>query len=221
MNQGNIGFLESTGEILVTLDCETVVMPAGRNTLNAVRAYLESLALANQRVLAEFSVDGFAVDLSLPLDKLSFRRVDAVTVPLDELPLVLLATAGNQLNRVRASVEAALTLVLINDASKSRELWWNIVSQLKEPVLTLSLMPENICQSCCGTSLQKLRRWQLEQIAVVVQRVEKACDTRDNIRISDALESLVLPWLDKLGEHIRLWHDAMQAGMRLGMHKRP
>lgn len=218
MNHVNFGLLEAAGEIPVTLDCETVLLPAGRRSLTSIRSYLETLALANQRVLAEFAVDGCPLDLSLPLDQRTFCRVDAVTIPLNELPLLLLTTAGQQVDRARVSVETALTLVLINNPATARELWWSLAGQLKEPVLTLSLMPENICRLCCGTSFDKLRRWQLEQIAVIVRRVDAACESQDNIRLSDALENLVLPWLDQLGEHIRLWHDATQAGARLGIN---
>jgi hypothetical protein len=217
MSYANSTFVGSAGEILVTLDCETVVLPTGRNSLGAIRCYLDSLALASQRVLAEFAVDGCAVDPALPLDKLSFRRVDALTVPLNELPLLLLTTAGQQVDRAHATVDAALTLVLINNPATARELWWKIACQLKEPVLTLSLMPEDLCERCCGTSFHKLRQWQLEQVAMIVRRVDEACDSQDNIKLSDALEKLVLPWLDKLGEHVRLWQAATQAGARLGI----
>jgi hypothetical protein len=194
-----------------------MVLPTGRNSLGAIRSYLESVALANQRVLAEFAVDGCAVNLSMPLNNLSFRRVDAITVPLSEMPLLLLTTAGQQVDRARGSVEAALTLVLINSPTKASELWWHIAWQLKEPVLTLSLMPEHLCQTWFGASFQKLRRWQLEQIAIIVQRVDEACESQNNIYLSDALENLVLPWLDKLNEHIQLWLEAAQAGARLKM----
>jgi hypothetical protein len=216
MNHENIGFAASTEEIMVTLDCETVVLPAGRHSLVSIRTYLEFLALSCQRVLGEVVVDGNPVDLSQPQDRRSFRRVDAITIPLTELPLLLLATAGQQVSRARASVEAALTLVLINDPSRARELWWTVASQLKEPVLTLSLMPEHLCQLWCGTTFGKLRRWQLEQVSLLLRRVDEACDLQDNIQLSDALEKVVLPWLDKLGEHIRLWHEATLAGTRLG-----
>jgi hypothetical protein len=216
MNHENIGFVASTGEIMVTLDCETVVLPAGRHSLISIRTYLEFLALSCQRVLGEFVVDGNPVDLTQPPEDRMFRRVDAITIPLGELPLLLLTTAGQQVCRARASVETALTLVLINDHLKARELWWSVAGQLKEPVLTLSLMPEHLCQAWCGTTFGKLRRWQLEQVSLLLRRVDEACDLQDNIQLSDALERLVLPWLDKLGEHIRLWRDATLAGTRLG-----
>jgi hypothetical protein len=218
MNYANSGFAGPSGEIQVTLDGETVGLPAGRNSLNAIRAYLETLALAGQRVLSVFSVDGGLVNLALPLiDCGTFCRVEAETISLEELPLLLLTTAGQQVDRARASVEAALTLVLINNSSTARELWWKVACQLKEPVLTLSLMPENLCRLCCGTTFHKLRRWQLEQIAVIVRKVDAACDSQDNIQLSDALEKLVLPWLEKLGEHVQLWHEATLAGARLGI----
>ena len=220
MNNHKSGSSESGGEVTVTLDCEAVLVPAGRVSLTSIRSYLETLALANQRVLAEVSVDGCPLDLSLPLDQRAFSRIDALTIPLQELPLLLLTTAGHQVRRARESVEAALTLVLINTPATAREVWWNLAAQLKEPVLTLSLMPENVCRRCCGTAFDQLRRWQLEQIAVIMRRVDDACESQDNIELSDALEKFVLPWLDQLAEHIQLWHHATEAGLRLGIATR-
>lgn len=217
MNDANSEIAESAWEIVVTLDSVTVALPAARKSLKAIRSYLESLALASQRILGEFAVDGCAVDLSQPLSKQFFCRVDATTVSLNELPLLLLHTAGQQASRARAAVEAALTLVLINTPGTARELWWQVASQLTEPVLTLSLMPEDLCQLSCGTTFHQVRRWQLEQISRIVRRVDAACEDQDNIRLSDALEKLVLPWLDRLTEHIQIWHAATQAGTRLAM----
>jgi hypothetical protein len=211
----------ATGEVVVTLDCDQVAVPSGRRSLSSIRSHLETLALARQRVLAEFSVDGAPVDLALPMETLSFRRIDAVTIPLEEFPLLVLVTAARQVARVRAAVESSLTLVLINNPANARELWWNIAAQIKEPVLTLSLMPENYCRHCCGTTFDKLRRWQLEQIALIIRRVDGHCDGPDNIALSDALEKLVVPWLDVLSQHISLWHEAAEAGTRLGIRISP
>jgi len=210
------GAVCSAGEIIVTLDCETIALPAGRNSINSIRSYLESIALASRRILGELIVDGQPADLCQPISDAPFRRVDALTIPLGGLPVLLLATARQQTERVRAAVEDSLTLVLINNPSNARELWWNIAGQLKEPVLTLSLMPEHLCQLWCGTTFHKLRQWQLEQISLIMQRVDAACTVDDNIRLSDALENLVLPWLDRLQEHIQLWQEAARAGARLG-----
>ena len=218
MNNANAEFGRAAETVLVRLDHEPVVVPAGRHSLNAIRAYLETLALAEQRVLAIFAVNGQSVNLALPLvGHGTFNRIDAETIRLEELPLLLLTSAGQQADRVRESVEAALTLVLINKPPVARELWWKIACQLKEPVLTLSLMPEDFCQHSCGTTFHKLRRWQLEQIAAIVRKVDVACDSKDNIKVSDALEQLVLPWLQNLSENIRLWHEATLAGKQLAI----
>ena len=160
MNHENIGSVASTGEIMVTLDCETVVLPAGRHSLGAIRSYLEFLALSGQRVLGQFMVDGNALDLAQRPEDRPFRRVDAITLPLSEMPLLLLVTASQQVSRARAAVENVMTLVLINDPANARELWWTVASQLKDPVLTLSLMPEDLCQS-----LVRHHLWQTAPLA--------------------------------------------------------
>jgi len=216
MNNANAGFGRTADAVVVTLDNTTVVPPAGRISLNSIRAYLETLALANQRVLSVLTINGARVNPTLPLiypDPVI--HIGAETIPLEQLPLLLLTTAGQQTDHARESVEAALTLVLINKPATARELWWKIASLLKEPVLTLSLMPEDFCQLSCGNTFHKLRRWQLQQVAALVRQVDAVCETKDNLKLSDTLEHQVLPWLQSLGENIRLWHDATQAGTRL------
>lgn len=214
MHNANTGPAKSSRELLVTLDSIPVALPFGRRSLNSVRSYLESVALANQRLLGELLVDGQGVDLTLPLGDIAFHRVDAATVALTDAPVLLLSRAEHQVRQAASAVQGALTLVLINSPGTARELWWKLAAQLKEPVVTLSLLPENLCEHWCGTTFQKLRRWQLEQVAMLVNRVDMACDTGDTIQISDALEKNVLPWLQNLGEHIHLWRESILAGAR-------
>jgi hypothetical protein len=191
MNNANAGFGQTTGTILVTLDHELVVLPAGRHSLDAIHAYLETLALAEQRVQAVFAVNSHAVNLARPLvHREAVSCINAETILLEELPLLLLTTAGQQADHAHEAVETALILVLINQPATARELWWQLACQLKEPVLTLSLMPEDLCQNCCGTTFYRLRQWQLEQIATIVCQVDGTCDSKDNIKLSDALEKL-------------------------------
>ncbi|HEY2328347.1 MAG TPA: hypothetical protein VGI63_00865 [Verrucomicrobiae bacterium] len=205
-------------KIEVTLDGEPIMLPAGRNTLNSIRGHLEMLTLSQQRILSVFAVDGQSLNLALPLiGGGGFSRVNAESVVLLELPLLLLTTAQQQVGRAHESVEVAVTLVLINDAPTARELWWDIARQLKEPVLTLSLMPENVRRLCGSVSFDQLHNWQLKQIATIVREVDSVCETMDTVKISDALENRVLPWLDKLGELIQLWHETTLAGSRLGI----
>jgi hypothetical protein len=149
---------ETRDEVEITLDGLPVGLPSGCRSLNAIRCRLETLALERQRILCSLNVDGQPVNLALPLlDQGTCRRVEAGTVALEETPVLLLTKALQQTAHAREYVETALTLVLINDGQVAREVWWNLASVLKEPVLTLSLLPENICQPVDNrTSLAQL-----------------------------------------------------------------
>ncbi len=216
MKEPNPAFIITGEKIVVTLDGETVNLPAGRHSLNSIRSLLEALALEKQRVLSVLAVDGQAANLALPLvADGGFCRVAAESIALVELPLLLLTTAQQQVDSARESVETAVTLVLINNPVTARELWWDIARQLKEPVLTLSLMPESTCKLCGNVSFDRLRKWQLEQIAAIIHEVDKACDFLDSLKISDALENRVLPWLQKLDELIQLWLAVVSSGYQL------
>jgi len=196
-----------------------VDLPAGRLSLNSIRCFLETSALKRQRVLAVLAVDGQPANLALPLpDAAGVSRVDAESIALDELPLLVLTTAQQQVERARESVETAVTLVLINRPAAARELWWSLACQLKEPILTLSLMPGKVCRLCGDVAFDQLRKWQLEQIAAIVREVDAACDSQDTVKISDALENRVLNWLRKLDEMIHLWFSAVSAGYQLGIN---
>ena len=212
---------EARDEVEITLDGLPVGWPSGYRSLNAIRCRLETLALERHRILYSLSIDGQPANLALPLlNQRIFCRVEAGTVALEETPVLLLTKALQQTAHARECVETALTLVLINDGQVAREVWWNLASVLKEPVLTLSLLPENICQpSDNRTPLAQLRKWQLEQIAAVIRDVDEACHSEDTIPLSNALENRVLPWLQNLGELISLWHETFLAGSRLGISR--
>ena len=72
----------------------------------------------------------------------------------------------------------------------ARELWWNLARQLKEPVLTLSLLPDNACGPANGrASLTQLRKWQLEQIAAIIKDVDAVSVGRHHPTFQRAGES--------------------------------
>lgn len=219
MDNASFESADANDEIAISLDGMPVEIPSERNSLNSIRCYLETLALEKQRVLCALIVDGRATNLALPLtNSKTFSRVDAESVALDESFVLVLKTALQQAEHARECVETALTLVLINDSNVARELWWNLARQLKEPVLTLSLLPDHICGPANGRApLRQLRKWQLEQVAVIIREVDQACNVSDTIQISNALERRVLPWLQKLSELIKLWHETVMAGSRLGI----
>src|SRR5260221_14771673 len=79
----------STGATLeVMLDGQPVVLPAQRRSLAAIRSYLETLALEQQRLLFSFRVDGARVNLSAMLPTHSqFAKIEAETIDLTQVPL--------------------------------------------------------------------------------------------------------------------------------------
>ena len=210
---------QTAGQFVVTLDGEALQLPAGRHSLNSIRSFLEMRALEKQRVLSVLFLDGEPVNLNLLFANTNGgSRIEAESISLNQLPLLLLNNAQAQVCSVREAVETAISLVLINSPSIACEVWWNIACQLKEPVLTLSLMPLGVCKACSNTSFDQLRKWQLEQIAAIVKEMDVVCQSLDTLKISDALENRVLNWLTKLDELIRLWLNALSAGYQLGVN---
>jgi hypothetical protein len=204
----------------ISLDGRPVTLPMDKSApLNFVRCHIEALALTRHRVLSRFSVDGLVCNLAFPLPaKKSFSRIEAVSIPLEEGQLLVLKTAWQQTHWLHENVEKMLTWVLINEISVARSLWWDLAWQLKEPVLTLSLLPENLCDaSNPGASFMQLRKWQLEQVGAIIQEVNQVCNGPETIPLSDTLENRVLPWLDKLADLIQLWHETVLAAARLGL----
>jgi hypothetical protein len=200
----------------VLLDGQAVQLPAERRSLGAIRTHLEALALENARVLCLFTVDGRPASFppSPPAD-FSFRRVEGQTVGLTDMPLRMLETALQETAQARAAIETAVTLVMINEGAVARELWWDLARKLKEPLLTLSLLPETIYQPVAGrASLLQMRKWQLQQLAIILKDVDAACWSTTPGDLSNALEHRILPWLAKLHRTIRLWHQTLLAGPR-------
>jgi hypothetical protein len=220
MRDGFFNIPETRGEIEITLDGLPVELPLECCSLNAIRCHLETLALEKQRILCSLSVDGESVNFFMPLvHQEAFCRIEAETIALKETSILLLKRALQQAEYARECVETAITLVLINDVHVVRELWWDLARQLKEPVLTLSMLPDNACRPASGrTSPIQLRKWQLEQIAAIIKDVNRVCCSEEVIPLSDVLENRVLPWLQKLSEFISLWHETVMAGFRLGIN---
>jgi hypothetical protein len=204
-------------ELEVKLDGATVVLPAERRSFDSILAYLDSLALRRQRILCWLCVDGEAVNLTQGARRLaSFSQIEAESMGPAEVPHQLIKGALQQTIAVRAKVQSAVELVLINNCARSRELWWSLSVSLKEPLLTLSLLPETICGPENGrASMAQLRKWQLQQLGGVIQAVDAACASDNSIEVADALEKRVLPWLDKLQDSLHMWSEAFSVRVPL------
>ena len=199
------------GAVEIKLDGLIVDVPPTRRTFAAIRSYLESLALKNQRILCALSVDGEPANLIEPRrSSKPFVRMDGETMSLSQVPAQLISAALQQTVNVRAQVQSAVELVLINDSRRARELWWSLAITLKEPLLTLSLLPENIFTPAAGSaSAVQLHKWQLEQLGCVIRDVDDSCDAEDPAVLSDALEKRALPLLDKLHASLTLWLETI------------
>src|SRR5215469_1442335 len=195
----------------VKLDGLSVEIPSERRSLSGICAYLESIALQRQRILCSLIVDGEPINLTQPPSGAkTFTSIEAETMGLHDVPVQLIKAALQQTIFVREQVQAAIELVLINEGGRAQELWWSLSLALKEPLLTLSLLPEGFCGASEGqASLIQLRKWQLQQLGAVIQDVNNACDWDNPLVLSDALEIRVLPWLAKLQEFLTLWQETV------------
>lgn len=198
----------------VVLDGQPVGLPAERRSLAGIRSYLETLALERQRILCSFSVDGQPAHLAQAPRK-TFAFVAGETMELENVPLQLVRLALQQTADAREQVQSTVVLVLINDGCVARECWWNLARELKQPLLTLSLLPDDSCgHAGAHVSPSRLRKWQLQQLAAVLKDVDDACWCEDTSALSNALENRVVPWLDKLRDSLVLLQETLQAGVR-------
>lgn len=197
----------------VKLDGLPLEIPAERRSLRGICSYLETVALHQQRILCSLAVDGAPINLTQPpSDDTSFASIEAETMGLHDVPEQLIKAALHQTASLRERVQSAVGLVLINDKQQVRDLWWGLSLALKEPLLTLSLLPESSYRGGAGqASLEQLRKWQIEQLGAVIQDVNHASEWDDPIVLSDALELRVLSWLDRLHSSLSLWYETLMA----------
>ena len=195
----------------VKLDALSLEIPAERHTLGAICSYLESIALHQQRILCSLAVDGAPINLTQPPDDATpFASIEAETMGLNDVPAQLIKAALAQTISLRDRVQSAVGVVLINERKQALELWWGLSLALKEPLLTLSLLPEAIYKGGEGqASLTQLRKWQIEQLGAVIQDVNSACEWNNSTVLSDVLETRVLPWLNNLQASLELWFETM------------
>jgi len=202
-------------ERAVFLDGVRIAPPHNRRSLAAVRAWLEALALRQGRVISALRVDGEPVVQSDASSRGGdFHRIEAETSGLEEMPLQVLATALEQTNRLLAQAEAVLARMCINNGAGARELWWRLAAELKLPLVTLSLLPCAAAEWGKVSPLQ-LRRWQLEQLAEIIQELDRHADADQPAALIEALERRLWPWLWRLRETLMLQREAMTAGARL------
>src|SRR5437899_305560 len=163
-------------DLEVLLDGSAVELPEGAHSLSAIRSYLETLTLQRQRVLCSFCVDGVAIPRPDAWQPSTFSRIEAETFDLDEVPLRLLRVAAEQARHAQTLLQSAISLVRASEGQLAREFWWNLARDLKQPLLTMALLPDPLTgYSYGGASVSQLRKWQLEQLGMILGAVDEAC----------------------------------------------
>jgi hypothetical protein len=141
-------------------------------------------------------------------------HIEARTLDLDEMPLRMINMAIQQTTDAQSRVVSAISMVLINEGSMAREFWWELTRDLKQPLLTLTLIPDHLCgPSYGGTPVSQLRKWQLQQLGAILGDVDQACSARDPMVLAGALETRVMAWLQSLKANLDLLRETMLCGL--------
>jgi hypothetical protein len=217
------GLWRAGARVEVTLDGQRVDVPGERRSVPAIRAWLEKLALEQQRALCFLTLDGVVVLPSEPMPAPKpWAKIAGITLELGQLPLYLVHTARTQTAQLLARAQKAVGLVLINEGGQAREFWWGLAQELKQPLLTLSQMPvSNLSPTQGSASPMQLRRWQLEQLAAVIEDVDRSCVSNDSAELAETLEKRVLPWLQNLQATLDLWQETLLLGDQTRCRSKP
>lgn len=201
-------------QVRVTLDGQLVGMSQQiRASLPAIRAHLEALVLCQRRILHGLVVDGVTPDLQRPA--WSFDTSDnvvAATIRFDELAFQLLRLAREQVGQLRARGEAAVPLVLINEWPGVQRICWNLLPDLKEPLVTLGLLPE-LGRPTAGPLVAPaaICASQAQELGRIQQEVSGHCAFHDALASSDTLRHRLLPWLAQFHTMLAQLHEVTQA----------
>lgn len=189
----------------ILLDGKPVTLPPGCRSLNGIRSYLERVALEQQRILWCVKVDGATEPSGGQIsEEKRFRSVEARTFDLGQIPFQLIQTALEQVEQARSHTQTAIALILINDLASGREIWWKLARGLKQPLMTLALLPEHLSGTCQGSaSATQIRKWQLQQLGQILSEVDEACWC-NCAALAQSLESRVVPWLQSLHNSLEL-----------------
>jgi hypothetical protein len=167
----------------------------------AIRAYLEGLSMDQGRLLHTMTADGLPVNLAesglhLPI----LRSVCATTMPFGEVPNQSLTMATDILQLLHARSEALALFVLINEWDRAEAGWWDLVPNLKEPLVLLGLWAE--ANHHGSASLAATKFWQpahdLCRLGGIIATINRICQRRNVFELSDAIENLLLPWIEHL-----------------------
>ena len=187
----------------VSLDGHAVELPAtGLHSLKEVRAHLERLAAAQERILFAFFVDGFAASTADVEDFTdNYATVQASSIGAGELSHQMIRVARAQTQALQVRVEAAQWLVLINDWPVVERIWWDLAPDFKAPILGLGFIRDLGVGETTGDLGKRLPlHWR--ELGTIQKLIEERLAQRDPIGLSSALEYRLGPWLAQLSFYL-------------------
>jgi hypothetical protein len=195
--------------VQVTFDGQSLELPykQGRS-LQAIRTHLETLALKRHRVLFSLTVNGVPVSLGESMSPFkTFHKIVARTIGFGQLSLQLVAVAADQVNTLHERVQRMALQVMINDWDKAEEMWWDLMPDLKDPLLTLSFIPQSIEMLPNGEEIgAKAVKKFTQDLAVILEEIDRIIARQELLEFSNALENDLLPWLRALGHCLYRFH---------------
>jgi hypothetical protein len=96
---------------------------------------------------------------------------------------------------------------MINDWPKAEALWWDLMPEIKDPLLTLSFVPHNVEMLPNGEEIgaKSIKRFTLDLVKIF-ENIDAILARKELIELSDALENQLLPWLRSLGHCLYRFH---------------
>jgi hypothetical protein len=207
--QGSANKQPAIPRVQITLDGHPIALSIKQGrSLQAIRAHLETAALKRQRVLYSLTINGTPVGLAESLSPFkTFHKIAARTISFNQLGFQLVAVAADQVNTLHERVERLALQVMINDWAKAEKLWWDLMPELKDPLLTLSFVPPSVemLPHGDGINARALKRFTLDMVKIL-DEIEEILTRKELLELSDALENQLLPWLRGLGHCLYRFH---------------
>ena len=185
----------------VTLDGQPTEVPEPMwNSLVAVYTHLESIVLRRNALLVSLMVDGIPIRLEKPMVPLRlFRRVEAYTARFDDFAIHLVPSLQRKLQQLHQRMVVAAELAIINEWPATVRLWWDLLPDLKEPLLILNLLAR---LPMPGGGMEPNYTELLKQcdarLNVILREMDKVVAAQEPLMLSDLLEQQLCPWLREL-----------------------
>jgi len=191
------------------LDGHAIELPLRQGrSLKAIRAHLETLALKRHRVLFSLAVNGSPISLEESMSPFkTFHKVVARTISFNQLSFQLVTIASDQVDRLHERVEKLALQVMINDWAGAEEMWWETAPELKDPLITMSFIPQTIEMLPHGEEIgaRAVKKF-TQDLVVILERIEEIIDRQELLELSNALENELLPWLRGVGHCLYRFH---------------